>query len=155
MGTRSRSRRLPTAERADGLTIRQSRVSRRAGCQETGPSSSREARRSKAAYHRPIPAFYLMEFVHLAHQEAGRPRPTRRRKAPGRGRCSGCGRARINPQRDLIPPVGFGPIWVCSTRETPGVWRWRHRPTGHETVLGVLRKSETAKSSTVKGASAT
>jgi hypothetical protein len=39
--------RSPIPERVEGLTNLQSRVSRRAGCQETGPSGSREARGSK------------------------------------------------------------------------------------------------------------
>jgi len=49
------------------------RTSRRAGCQETGLSGSREAERTKDQQTDSIPFFYLMVNIPI---ESGRPRQT-------------------------------------------------------------------------------
>ena len=91
----------------------------------------------KVAISDSILTFYLMVLVHPARAAL------RRGGATEKGRTLRCVGPRYMQRvrsgardflrtRDLFPPVGFVTSQeVRSTRETPGAWRWRHRPTGH------------------------
>lgn len=154
--------RLPIPERVEGLTNLQSRVSRRAGCQETGPSGSREARGSKHGIPPSNPHVLSHEFGSSRSSRGG---ATETDLSPPESKTR-----RWRAVVDVAGAVGVRGIFPRMIRPNParGVRTWwtgsfnagdagslavvTLTNRARNTVPGVLRKSKAAKSSTVKGA---